>query len=102
MIVASFMGHPLQRPRGRGSPEPAGRRKSGSTKGPKSSTDRSPATICGGESRAQLLGDVGRSLFGEAGMGVRIAIASDHAALELKAALAAHLREAGHDVIDLG
>jgi ribose 5-phosphate isomerase B len=33
---------------------------------------------------------------------MRIAIASDHAALELKAALADHLREAGHQVSDLG
>ena len=33
---------------------------------------------------------------------VRIAIASDHAALEMKSALAAYLREAGHDVRDLG
>jgi ribose 5-phosphate isomerase B len=33
---------------------------------------------------------------------MRIAIASDHAALELKAALADHLREAGHSVDDLG
>ncbi len=33
---------------------------------------------------------------------MRIAIASDHAALELKAALVAHLREGGHDVADLG
>jgi ribose 5-phosphate isomerase B len=33
---------------------------------------------------------------------VRIAIASDHAALELKAALTVHLREAGHEVVDLG
>jgi ribose 5-phosphate isomerase B len=32
----------------------------------------------------------------------RIAIASDHAAYELKAALAAWLREQGHDVVDLG
>jgi ribose 5-phosphate isomerase B len=32
----------------------------------------------------------------------RIAIASDHAALELKAALAAHMRGLGHDVLDLG
>jgi ribose 5-phosphate isomerase B len=32
----------------------------------------------------------------------RIAIASDHAALELKAALIAYLREAGHTVTDLG
>jgi len=32
----------------------------------------------------------------------RIAIASDHAAVKLKAALAAHLRQAGHDVLDLG
>ncbi len=33
---------------------------------------------------------------------MRIAIASDHAALELKAALAAYLGEAGHAVADLG
>ncbi len=33
---------------------------------------------------------------------MRIAIASDHAALELKAALADWLRGAGHDVADLG
>jgi ribose 5-phosphate isomerase B len=33
---------------------------------------------------------------------MRIAIASDHAALELKAALAEHLRAAGHAVDDLG
>ena len=33
---------------------------------------------------------------------MRIAIASDHAALALKAALADHVREAGHDVQDLG
>jgi ribose 5-phosphate isomerase B len=33
---------------------------------------------------------------------MRIAIASDHAALELKATLAEHLRAAGHDVSDLG
>src|SRR5918997_3901222 len=32
----------------------------------------------------------------------RIAIASDHAAIELKAALADHMRGLGHDVIDLG
>jgi ribose 5-phosphate isomerase B len=32
----------------------------------------------------------------------RIAIASDHAAVELKAALADHLRDAGHSVTDLG
>jgi ribose 5-phosphate isomerase B len=32
----------------------------------------------------------------------RIAIASDHAAIELKAALAQHLRDAGHEVTDLG
>jgi ribose 5-phosphate isomerase B len=32
----------------------------------------------------------------------RIAIASDHAAFELKAALAEHLRGQGHDVLDLG
>lgn len=35
-------------------------------------------------------------------MAERIAIASDHAAFELKAALAEHLRGAGHDVLDLG
>lgn len=33
---------------------------------------------------------------------MRIAIASDHAALELKSALADYLAEAGHDVTDLG
>ncbi len=33
---------------------------------------------------------------------MRIAIASDHAALELKAALVDYLRDAGHDVDDLG
>ena len=33
---------------------------------------------------------------------MRIAIASDHAALALKSALADHLRENGHAVIDLG
>jgi ribose 5-phosphate isomerase B len=33
---------------------------------------------------------------------LKIAIASDHAALDLKAELAAHLTAAGHDVIDLG
>jgi ribose 5-phosphate isomerase B len=32
----------------------------------------------------------------------RVAIASDHAAVELKAALVAHLRGLGHEVIDLG
>jgi ribose 5-phosphate isomerase B len=32
----------------------------------------------------------------------RIAIASDHAAFELKVALAGWLREQGHDVLDLG
>jgi ribose 5-phosphate isomerase B len=33
---------------------------------------------------------------------MRIAIASDHAAIDLKAALAHWLRDAGHDVADLG
>ena len=33
---------------------------------------------------------------------MRIAIASDHAAFDLKGALARHLCEAGHDVLDLG
>ena len=33
---------------------------------------------------------------------MRIAIASDHAALELKAALVDYIGEAGHDVSDLG
>jgi ribose 5-phosphate isomerase B len=32
----------------------------------------------------------------------RVAIASDHAAVEMKAALADHLRGLGHEVIDLG
>ncbi|MFL6845520.1 MAG: ribose 5-phosphate isomerase B [Allosphingosinicella sp.] len=35
-------------------------------------------------------------------MAERIAIVSDHAAFEMKAALAAWLREAGHSVTDLG
>lgn len=35
-------------------------------------------------------------------MAARIAIASDHAAVELKATLAAWLRDQGHDVLDLG
>lgn len=35
-------------------------------------------------------------------MAARIAIASDHAAISLKAMLAAWLREGGHDVTDLG
>ncbi|WP_156678823.1 RpiB/LacA/LacB family sugar-phosphate isomerase [Sphingomonas profundi] len=35
-------------------------------------------------------------------MAATIAIASDHAAVELKAMLAGWLRELGHDVIDLG
>ena len=35
-------------------------------------------------------------------MAERIAIVSDHAAFEMKAALVAYLREAGHAVIDLG
>jgi ribose 5-phosphate isomerase B len=33
---------------------------------------------------------------------MRVAIASDHAAVALKATLVAWLREAGHDVLDLG
>ena len=33
---------------------------------------------------------------------LRIAIASDHAAFDLKSSLAVHLRGAGHEVIDLG
>ena len=33
---------------------------------------------------------------------MRVAVASDHAAVALKATLAAWLREAGHEVIDLG
>ena len=33
---------------------------------------------------------------------MRIAIASDHAALDLKAALTTYLRDSGHDVHDLG
>ncbi|WP_324749980.1 ribose 5-phosphate isomerase B [Sphingomonas sp. LY54] len=35
-------------------------------------------------------------------MAERVAIASDHAAIEMKAALAAHMRDLGHEVIDLG
>ena len=33
---------------------------------------------------------------------VRIAMASDHAAFDMKALLAAYLRDAGHEVLDLG
>ena len=33
---------------------------------------------------------------------MRVAVASDHAAVSLKATLVAWLREAGHDVLDLG
>ncbi len=33
---------------------------------------------------------------------MRIAIASDHAALELKATLSVYLRDGGHEVVDLG
>jgi ribose 5-phosphate isomerase B len=33
---------------------------------------------------------------------LRIAVASDHAGFILKSAIAEHLRQAGHDVIDLG
>ena len=35
-------------------------------------------------------------------MGERIVIASDHAAVEMKAMLVAHLQAAGHEVVDLG
>lgn len=35
-------------------------------------------------------------------MGKRIAIASDHAAVELKALLVDHMLSAGHEVVDLG
>ena len=35
-------------------------------------------------------------------MGERIVIASDHAAVEMKAMLVDHLRSAGHEVVDLG
>ena len=35
-------------------------------------------------------------------MAERIAIASDHAAIDMKAALAEHLRGLGHEVLDLG
>ncbi|MGZ8282267.1 MAG: ribose 5-phosphate isomerase B [Allosphingosinicella sp.] len=35
-------------------------------------------------------------------MGERIVIASDHAAVEMKAMLVAHLQADGHDVVDLG
>ena len=35
-------------------------------------------------------------------MGERIVIASDHAAVELKAMLVAHLQAAGYEVVDLG
>ena len=35
-------------------------------------------------------------------MGERIVIASDHAAIEMKAMLVAHLQAEGHEVVDLG
>ncbi len=35
-------------------------------------------------------------------MAERIAIASDHAAIEMKSALVAHLQDLGHEVVDLG
>ncbi|WP_114954893.1 ribose 5-phosphate isomerase B [Sphingosinicella terrae] len=35
-------------------------------------------------------------------MGERIVIASDHAAVEMKAMLVVHLQAGGHDVVDLG
>ncbi len=35
-------------------------------------------------------------------MGERIVIASDHAAVEMKGMLVAHLQAAGHEVVDLG
>ena len=35
-------------------------------------------------------------------MSERIVIASDHAAVEMKAMLVAHLQAAGHEVVDLG
>ncbi|MDP8993513.1 MAG: ribose 5-phosphate isomerase B [Pseudomonadota bacterium] len=35
-------------------------------------------------------------------MGQRIAIVSDHAAFDMKAMLAEHLRDLGHEVLDLG
>lgn len=35
-------------------------------------------------------------------MGERIVIASDHAAVDMKAMLVAHLQAAGHEVVDLG
>ena len=35
-------------------------------------------------------------------MGARIVIASDHAAVEMKAMLVAHLQAGGHEVVDLG
>jgi ribose 5-phosphate isomerase B len=38
----------------------------------------------------------------EAPLGERIVIASDHAAVEMKAVLVAHLQAAGHEVVDLG
>ena len=36
------------------------------------------------------------------GVGERIVIASDHAAVEMKAMLVAHLQAGGHEVVDLG
>ena len=33
---------------------------------------------------------------------MRIAVGADHAGYELKETVAAHLRDAGHDIVDLG
>ncbi len=41
-------------------------------------------------------------LTGRLGVGERIVIASDHAAVEMKAMLIAFLEAGGHDVVDLG
>ena len=41
-------------------------------------------------------------MIGDSSVADRIAIASDHAAIEMKAALAEHMRGLGHEVLDLG
>ena len=41
-------------------------------------------------------------LTGRLGVGERIVIASDHAAIDMKAMLVAHLQAEGHEVVDLG
>jgi ribose 5-phosphate isomerase B len=61
-----------------------------------------PTIPCGNSSSPSLKAGYIDSLKQGRRADMRIAIASDHAAVELKAALAAYLGEIGHDVTDLG